>query len=82
VKKLMRNAKRKYEKRLANGEGGNNRPFFSYIKEEYKKQNYSGTPEEEWRDGGKRRGHGGGAQQLLQLRLNKAGLIQYAESTR
>jgi len=31
VKKLIRNAKRNYEKRLAEGNGGNKRPFFSYI---------------------------------------------------
>jgi hypothetical protein len=42
VKQLMRNAKRKYEKRLANGEGGNNRAFFSYIKKKTKSRTTTG----------------------------------------
>ena len=32
VKKLIRNAKRKLERRLADGVGGNNRPFYSYVR--------------------------------------------------
>jgi hypothetical protein len=36
VKKLIRNAKRNCEKRLAKGNGGNKHPFFSYIKQKTK----------------------------------------------
>ena len=36
VRKLIRNAKRNFEKRLSNGNGGNNRPFYSYIKQKTK----------------------------------------------
>ena len=32
TRNLIRNAKRRFEKRLAAGDGGNNRPFFSYVK--------------------------------------------------
>jgi hypothetical protein len=36
VQKLIRNAKRNYEKRLATGNGGNNRSFYSYVKQRTK----------------------------------------------
>ncbi len=36
VKNLIRNAKRHFEKKLANKEGGSNRPFFAYIKRKTK----------------------------------------------
>jgi hypothetical protein len=36
VKNLIRNAKRRFEKKLANMEGGSNRPFFAYIKRKTK----------------------------------------------
>jgi hypothetical protein len=32
VKKMVRNAKRNFEKKLAEGNGGNKRPFFAYVK--------------------------------------------------
>jgi hypothetical protein len=36
VKKLIRNAKRKFEKRLADDKSGNSRPFYSYVKKKTK----------------------------------------------
>jgi len=36
VKRMIRNAKRNFEKRLADGNGGNTRPFYSYIKQRTK----------------------------------------------
>jgi len=36
VKRLVRNAKRNFEKRLACGNGGNSRPFYAYIKQRTK----------------------------------------------
>ena len=36
TRNLIRNAKRKFEKRLAAGSGGNNRPFYSYVKQKTK----------------------------------------------
>ena len=36
VKNMIRNAKRRFEKKLADGEGGNKRPFFAYIKRKTK----------------------------------------------
>ena len=36
TRNLIRNAKRRFEKRLASGNGGNNRPFFSYVKQKTK----------------------------------------------
>ena len=36
TRNLIRNAKRRFEKRLASGNGGSNRPFFSYIKHKTK----------------------------------------------
>jgi hypothetical protein len=36
VKRLIRNAKRSLEKRLADGNGGNKRPFYAYIKRKTK----------------------------------------------
>jgi hypothetical protein len=36
VKNLIRNAKRRFEKKSANKEGGRNRPFFAYIKRKTK----------------------------------------------
>jgi hypothetical protein len=36
AKNLIRKAKRRFEKRLADGKGGNSRPFFSYIKRKTK----------------------------------------------
>jgi hypothetical protein len=36
VKRLIRNAKRNYEKKLSHGNGGNSRPFFSYFKRKTK----------------------------------------------
>jgi hypothetical protein len=36
VRNLIRNAKRKFEKKLASGNGGNKRPFFAYIKQRTK----------------------------------------------
>ena len=33
TRNMIRNAKRRFEKRLASGNGGNNRPFFSYVKQ-------------------------------------------------
>jgi len=36
VKRLIRNAKRSFEKRLANGNGGNSRPFYAYVKQRTK----------------------------------------------
>ena len=36
TRNLIRNAKRRFEKRLALGNGGNNRPFFSYVKQKTK----------------------------------------------
>ncbi len=34
VKKMIRNAKRKFEKRLADDKSGNSRPFYAYEKRE------------------------------------------------
>ena len=34
--KLIRKAKRRFEKKLAAGNGGNNRPFYSYVKQKTK----------------------------------------------
>ncbi len=36
VKRLIRNAKRSFEKRLANGNGGNSRPFYAYVNQRTK----------------------------------------------
>ncbi len=36
VKNLIRNAKRKFEKKLASGNDGNKRPFFAYVKQRTK----------------------------------------------
>jgi hypothetical protein len=36
VKRMIRNAKQNFEKRLADGNGGNTRPFYSYIKQRTK----------------------------------------------
>ena len=36
TRNMIRNAKRRFEKRLASGNGGNNRPFFSYVKQKTK----------------------------------------------
>jgi hypothetical protein len=36
VKKLIRNSKRRFEKKLADGNGINNRPFFAYVKKKTK----------------------------------------------
>ena len=36
TRNLIRNAKRKFEKKLASGNGGNSRPFFSYVKQRTK----------------------------------------------
>ncbi len=36
VKRLIRNANRNFEKRLAGGNGGNSRPFYAYIKQRTK----------------------------------------------
>ena len=36
TRNLIRNGKRRFEKRLATGNGGNNRPFFSYVKQKTK----------------------------------------------
>ena len=36
TRNLIRNAKRKFEKRLVAGSGGNNRPFYSYVKQKTK----------------------------------------------
>ena len=36
TRNLIRNAKRKFEKKLASGNGGNSRPFFSYVKQKTK----------------------------------------------
>jgi hypothetical protein len=36
VKRLIRNAKRKFEKKLSKGDGSNNQPFFAYIKRKTK----------------------------------------------
>ena len=33
TRNLIRNAKRRFEKKLADGNGGNKRPFFTYVKE-------------------------------------------------
>ena len=33
TRNLIRNAKRRYEKKLADGNGGNKRPFFAYVKQ-------------------------------------------------
>ncbi len=42
VKKLIRNAKRSFEKRLASGNGNNKRPFFSYVKQKTKSRSTIG----------------------------------------
>ncbi len=42
VRNLIRNAKRRFEKKLATGKGGNNRPFFSYIKKKKKSRSSVG----------------------------------------
>jgi hypothetical protein len=42
VRNLIRNAKRRFEKKLATGKGGNNRPFFSYIKKKTKSRSSVG----------------------------------------
>ena len=36
TRNLIRNGKRRFEKKLANSNGGNNRPFFSYVKQKTK----------------------------------------------
>ena len=36
TRNLIRNAKRKFEKKLASGNGGNSRPFFAYVKQRTK----------------------------------------------
>ena len=36
TRNLIRNAKQKFEKKLASGNGGNSRPFFSYVKQKTK----------------------------------------------
>ena len=36
VKRLIRNAKRSFEKKLANENGGNSRPFYAYVKRKTK----------------------------------------------
>jgi hypothetical protein len=36
VKKMIRNAKRKFEKRLADDKSGNSRPFYAYVKKKTK----------------------------------------------
>jgi len=43
VKKLIRNAKRRFEKKLAAGEGGNKRSFFAYIRRKTKSRPTIGT---------------------------------------
>jgi hypothetical protein len=42
VQKLIKNAKRNYEKRLANGNGGNNRSFYSYFRQRTKSRSSLG----------------------------------------
>ncbi len=45
VKRMIRNAKRNFEKRLAGNNGGNNRPFYAYIKRKNKEQARDWTTE-------------------------------------
>jgi hypothetical protein len=42
VKRLIRNSKRRFEKKLAEGNGNNNRPFFAYIKKKTKSKSSVG----------------------------------------
>ena len=42
TRNLIRNAKRKFEKKLESGNGGNSRPFFSYVKQRTKSRPYIG----------------------------------------
>ena len=47
TRNLIRNAKRRFEKKLADGNGGNKRLFFAYVKQKTKPAIY--WPPETWR---------------------------------